>query len=136
MKIGFLLVITLLFSNVTFSAGKDYGCDEVNVQGQTYAVSSTDTSITVEEGNCSDDIDRALYGLIGAGILYWLVSSSTEDTDIQAFNNSNRIGIEYRFNNKYFLNLSASKRDSTVVNHLTDYTKDINSLTLKLGFKF
>lgn len=110
MKSAFLVVMILLFSNSTFS--KDYGCDEINVQGQTYAVSSTDTSITVEEGNCSDDMDRALYGLIGAGILYWLVSSSTEDSEVQAFNDSNRIGIEYRFNNKYYISLSANKKNS------------------------
>ena len=136
MKTSFLLVVTLLFSNSTFSAGKDYGCDEVNVQGQTYAVSSTDTSITVEEGNCSDDIDRALYGLIGAGILYWLVSSSTEDTDIQAFNDSNRIGIEYRFNNKFFVNLSTIKRLESSFNDLKTNSEDINLLTVKFGITF
>ena len=136
MKTAFLVLMVLLFSNSTFSAVKDYGCDEVNVQGQTYAVSSTDTSITVEEGNCSDDIDRALYGLIGAGILYWLVSSSTEDTDIQAFNDSNRIGIEYRFNNKFFVNLSTTKRLESSFNDLKTNSEDINLLTVKFGITF
>jgi hypothetical protein len=134
MKSTFLVMIILLFSNSTFS--KDYGCDEINVQGQTYAVSSTDTSITVEEGNCSDDVDRALYGLIGAGILYWLVSSSTEDTDIQAFNDSNRIGIEYRFNNKFFVNLSTTKRLESSFNDLKTNSEDINLLTFKFGITF
>ena len=55
-----LLLLSLLLATNAWGDGQDYGCDEVNVQGQTYAVSSTDTSITVEEGSCSDDIDQAL----------------------------------------------------------------------------
>ena len=134
-----LLLLGLLLATNAWADGQDYGCDEINVQGQTYAVSSTDTSITVEEGSCSDDIDRALYGLLGAGLLYWLFFADNEDSNVSPFVDSNRIGFAYNFSDKYFLRLTSNKVSNTNLNSLdiqNNKSEHFPGMNLEFGLEF
>jgi hypothetical protein len=137
------LLLPLFFINLIYAE-----CEEVNVNGTNYTVSSSSSGISVEESpyglGCteSDEFIEGLVGLIVVGGIYYALTDGEESEGdmFSSYSSPEEIGLQLNLLPKnYFLKLTANKNYSgSSMENFNGMNSEIfqASNTMKLSFGY